>query len=76
MERKTAQPVTLAEAKARLRGTMVAADRYAWVWRSPQKSVLAAFILGFAVGTSHTAREALTSAVVALLRPSRPRSHP
>jgi len=71
MERQTTQPLTLAEAKARLRGTIVAGDRYSWVWRSPQKATLAAFFLGFAVGTSATAREALASAVVTLLRRSR-----
>jgi hypothetical protein len=32
---------------------------------------MAAFFLGFAVGTSSTAREALASAVVALLKRSR-----
>lgn len=71
MERTTTQPLTPKEAKARLRVAMTAGDSAAWVWRSPRYTLLAAFMLGFAVGTSSAAREALASAIVALVRRSR-----
>jgi hypothetical protein len=71
MERSTSQPLTLEEAKARLRLAVATGDASAWVWRSPRYALLAAFLLGFTVGTSAVARDALASAVVALLRRSR-----
>jgi hypothetical protein len=71
MERQATQPLNLEEAKARLRAAASRNDIVSWVWRSPQKGVLIAFILGLAAGTSTTARNALASGVVSLLTRSR-----
>jgi hypothetical protein len=71
MERKATQPLNVQEAKARLREATGANQAFSWVWSYPKEGVLAAFILGFIVGMSPTAREALTSGMVALLK--RPR---
>ena len=71
MERQAAQPLKLDDAKARLREAASRDDGSSWVWRSPHKGVLVAFILGFAAGTSSTARKALASGAVSLLTRSR-----
>jgi hypothetical protein len=71
MERQTTQPLKLEEAKARLRAAASRDDVVSLVWRSPQKSVLIAFILGLAVGTSSAARNMLATGVVSLLTRSR-----
>jgi len=71
MDRQAIQPLNLAEAKARLRTAASRDDIVSWVWRSPQRGVLIAFILGLAVGTSSTARNALARGVVSLLTRSR-----
>jgi hypothetical protein len=71
MERQATQPLTLEEAKARLRTAANRDDIVSWVWRSPQKGVLIAFILGLAAGTSSTTRHALATGVVSLLTRSR-----
>ena len=71
MERQTTQPLNPEEAKARLRVAASRDDMASWVWRSPQKGVLLAFLFGFAAGTSSTARQALASGVVSLLTRSR-----
>jgi hypothetical protein len=67
MERKATQPLNPDEAKARLRAAARRGDMFSWVWRSPQKAILMAFIIGFAAGTSATARKALARGVVSLL---------
>jgi hypothetical protein len=41
------------------------------VWSHPKEGVLAAFILGFIVGMSPTARDAFASGMVALLKRAR-----
>jgi hypothetical protein len=71
MERQATQPLNPKEAKARLRAAAGREDISSWVWCSPQKAVLIAFIIGFAAGTSSTARQALASGVVSLLTRSR-----
>jgi hypothetical protein len=71
MERKATQPLNLAEAKARLRAAATGGTAFSWVRSYPKEGVLAAFILGFIVGMSPTAREALASGMVALLKRSR-----
>jgi hypothetical protein len=71
MERKATQPLNPEEAKARLRAAASRDAIASWVWRFSQKGVLIAFILGFAAGTSSTARKALASGVVSLLTRSR-----
>ena len=71
MERQATQPLNLEDAKARLRTAASRDDIVSLVWRSPQKSVLIAFILGLAVGTSPTARHMLATGVVSLLTRSR-----
>jgi hypothetical protein len=72
MERQSTQPMTVEEAKARLRAAATQGDILAWVSHSPQQSVLIAFILGLTAGTSSAARRALTSGVLSLLTRSRP----
>jgi hypothetical protein len=70
MERKTAQPLNPGEAKARLRAAATGGEIYTWVWNYPRGAALGAFVLGFVMGTSSTAREAVANVVVALLKRS------
>jgi hypothetical protein len=72
MERQRTQPLNPEEAKARLRAAAAGSKGFSWAWSYPKEGVLAAFILGFIVGTSPTAREALASGMLALLKRSRP----
>jgi hypothetical protein len=76
MGRQTTQPLTPEEAKARLRSAAMGGQVFSWLWRSPLEAVLVAFITGLVVGISVTARDALVSAVLGLLRPSRSRTRP
>jgi hypothetical protein len=73
MERQATQPLTLEEAKARLRAAANRDDIVSWVWRSPQTGVLIAFIIGLAARTSSRLRprNALATGVVSLLTRSR-----
>jgi hypothetical protein len=71
MERKATQPLNPEDAKARLRAAATGGQVLSWVWSYPREGILAAFILGFIVGISPTAREALASGMVALLKRSR-----
>jgi hypothetical protein len=71
MERKATQPLNPQEAKVRLRAAAAGGEVLSWVWSYPKESVMAAFIIGFIVGTSPTAREALASGIAALLKRSR-----
>jgi hypothetical protein len=71
MERKATQLLSPEEAKARLRTVATGGQALSWVWSYPREGVLAAFILGFILGISPTAREALASGTVALLKRSR-----
>jgi len=71
MERRATQPLNLEEAKARLREAASRNDMVSWVWLSPHKGIVIAFILGLTVGTSSTARNMLTTGVVSLLTRSR-----
>ena len=68
MECKTAQPLNPEEAKARLRAAATQSGIYTWVWNYPRGAALGAFVLGFVMGTSPTAREAVANAVISLLR--------
>jgi hypothetical protein len=74
MERKTAQPLNPEQAKARLRAAATEGEAYSWVWRCARSNAtgtaLGAFIAGFVIGTSSTAREALANGMVALLKRS------
>lgn len=70
MERKTAQPLNPEEAKARLRAAATGSEIYTWVWSHPQGAALGAFVLGFVMGTSSTAREVVANVVVSLLKRS------
>ena len=72
MERKTTQPLSPEDAKARLRSVSTGGQALSWVSSFPKEATLAAFIVGVIVGTSPTAREALVRGVIALLRGSRP----
>jgi hypothetical protein len=72
MERQTLEPLSRDTAKARLRAAADGANALSWVWSYPKEATLAAFILGVIVGASPTAREALVSGIVALLKRSRP----
>jgi hypothetical protein len=74
MERQATQPLNPQEAKARLRAAASGGDIVSLLGRSPQTAVLVAFIIGFAAGTSATARKALASGVVSLFTRSRPYS--
>jgi hypothetical protein len=71
MDRKATQPLNSDEAKARLRAAASGGKTLSWVVSFPKEGALAAFILGFIVGTSPTARKALASGIVALLKRSR-----
>jgi hypothetical protein len=71
MDRKATQPLNPAEAKARLRVAAARENPLSWVWSHPKEGALAALLLGFIVGTSPTAREALAGGVIALLKRSR-----
>jgi hypothetical protein len=71
MERKATQPLNPEEAKARLRAAATGGQALSWMSSYPKEGVLAAFILGFIVGTSPTAGKALASGMVALLKRSR-----
>jgi uncharacterized membrane protein len=71
MERKATQPLNPEDAKARLRAAATGGQVLSWMWSYPKEGVLAAFILGLILGTSATAREALASGIVALLKRSR-----
>jgi hypothetical protein len=70
MERKTAQPPNVEEAKAHLRAAATRGEAFPGVWNYSREGLLAAFILGFLVGTSPTARQALASGVLAWLKRS------
>jgi hypothetical protein len=70
MERKTAQPLNPEEAKARLRAAATGSGVYSWVWNHLQGAALGAFVLGFVMGTSSTAREVVANVVVSLLKRS------
>jgi hypothetical protein len=72
MERQSTQPVTAEEAKARLRSAANQGDMLSWLWCTPQRGMLIAFILGLTAGTSSAARRALTSGVLSRLTRSRP----
>ena len=72
MERKTTQPLSPEDAKARLRAAATGGQALSWVWSYPKEATLAAFIIGVIVGTSPTARDALLRAVIGLLKSSRP----
>jgi hypothetical protein len=72
MERQATQPLKPREAKARLRAAARPGQALAWAWTHPKEGVLAAFILGFFVGTSPPLRDAFASGLVALLRGFRP----
>ena len=74
MECKTAQPLNPEQAKARLRAAATGGEAYSWVWRCARSNAtgtaLGAFIVGFVIGTSSTAREALANGMVAVLKRS------
>jgi hypothetical protein len=72
MERKAIEPLSREAAKARVRAAADGAEALSWVYSHPKEAALAAFIIGVIVGTSPTAREALVSGIVALLKRSRP----
>jgi hypothetical protein len=76
MGRPTTQPLTPEEAKARLRSAAMGGQVFSWLWRSPLEAVLVAFISGVIIGVSATARDALVSGVLGLLRSSRSRTRP
>jgi hypothetical protein len=71
MERQAAQPLNLEDAKARLRAVATGSQALSWVRSYPKEGMLAAFMLGFIIGTSSTASQALASGLVALLKRSR-----
>jgi hypothetical protein len=71
MERKATEPLSPEDAKARLRTAATGGQALSWVRNYPKEGVLAAFILGFIIGTSSTASKALASGLVALLKRSR-----
>jgi hypothetical protein len=71
MERQAAQPLNPEDAKARLRAAATRGQALSWVRTYPKEGMLAAFILGVLVGASSSARQALTSGLVALLKRSR-----
>ena len=52
MERKATQPLNPEDAKARLRAAATGGQALSWVRNYPKEGVLAAFILGFIIGTS------------------------
>jgi hypothetical protein len=72
MERKAIEPLSREQAKVRVRAAADGANALSWVWSYPKEATLAAFIIGVIVGTSPTAREAIVSGIVALLKRSRP----
>jgi hypothetical protein len=72
MERKTTQPLSPEDAKARLRAVSKGGQALSWVWSYPKEATLAAFIIGVIVGASPTAREALVRGTIALLKSARP----
>src|SRR6266511_4352910 len=71
VERNATQPLSPEDAKARLRTAATGGLALSWVRNYPKEGVLAAFILGFIIGTSSTASKALASGLVALLKRSR-----
>jgi hypothetical protein len=71
MERKAAQPLNPEDAKARLRAAATGGRALSWVRGYPKEGIVAAFILGFLIGTSPTARKALASGLFGLLKRSR-----
>jgi hypothetical protein len=71
MERRATQPVNPEEAKVRLRAAATRSETFSWLWSNPRKAIIAAFIIGFVIGTSPTAREALADGLIALLKRSR-----
>jgi hypothetical protein len=71
MERKATQPLSPEDAKARLRTAASGGQALSWLRSYPKEGALAAFILGFIIGTSSTASQALASGLVALLKRSR-----
>jgi hypothetical protein len=71
MERKATQPLNPEGAKARLRAAATGGPALSWVWNYPKEGVLAAFILGFIIGISPSAREAFASGMVSQLKRSR-----
>jgi hypothetical protein len=72
MERKTLEPLSREQAKARVRAAADGANALSLVWSYPREVTLAAFIIGVIVGASPTAREALVRGVIALLKSARP----
>ena len=71
MERKAAHPLNPEDAKARLRAVATGGQALSWVRSYPKEGVLVAFILGILMGASSSARQALVSGLVALLKRSR-----
>jgi hypothetical protein len=71
MERKTTQPLSPEDAKARLRAAATGGQALAWMRAYPKEGILVAFILGLIIGTSSTASQALASGLVALFKRSR-----
>jgi hypothetical protein len=71
MERQAAQPLNPEDAKARLRAVATGGQALSWVRSYPREGMLVAFILGILMGASSSARQALVSGLVALLKRSR-----
>lgn len=68
MDRKTTDPLTPEEAKARLLGAAADAGPVSWTREHPLEGVSFAFLLGLLTGGSPDARRALTDIVLLLTR--------
>ncbi len=64
---KKAEPVSVEDAKARLREAAEGSGLAKWVKAHPAEAVIGAFLLGFVAGTSPRARDALRDAALSLL---------
>ena len=68
MGRETSHPVSLKEAKERLRKVSTEGELLSWVRQNPAEGVLAAFVLGFLVGAAPEAQQALKDSAILLLK--------